>query len=279
MLWSVVAASPLGRSHGHHRAVLVTVSGQVSRPPLGSSYCPLTNVSTQIWRRILVASDLNLDDLHSVVQRAMGWSDRQSHAWSKSGSRFPGEVEEYVASGSNAEQRRAGRAAIVESAVRLDEVMVSPGDEISYRYGRFGNWRHTLTLESSEVLPEGFQVVCAAGRGACPPEECVGPDEYEQLLGVLASRSCAPMNGPSNGHKLISSRHDSRSLRSIIDCIVLDRTRSLRRTTLRSSSNAWDPRESRNCMRSSPEQALTISRQSGSWSTSRRANAFKRFWL
>ncbi len=145
------------------------------------------NVSTQIWRRILVASDLNLDDLHSVVQRAMGWSDRHSHAWSKSGTRFPGEVEEYVASGSNAEQRLAGRVAIVESAVRLDEVMASPGDELRYRYGRFGNWSHTLTLESSEVLPDGFQIVCAAGRGACPPEECVGPDEYEQLLGVLAS--------------------------------------------------------------------------------------------
>lgn len=117
----------------------------------------------------------------------MGWSDRHSHAWSKSGTRFPGEVEEYVASGSNAEQRLAGRVAIVESAVRLDEVMVSPGDELRYRYGRFGNWSHTLTLESSEVLPDGFQIVCAAGRGACPPEECVGPDEYEQLLGVLAS--------------------------------------------------------------------------------------------
>lgn len=117
----------------------------------------------------------------------MGWSDRHSHAWSKSGTRFPGEVEEYVASGSNAEQRLAGRVAIVESAVRLDEVMVSPGDELRYRYGRFGNWSHTLTLESSEILPDGFQIVCAAGRGACPPEECVGPDEYEQLLGVLAS--------------------------------------------------------------------------------------------
>src|SRR5699024_6587873 len=33
----------LGRSHGHHRAHLVTVSGQVSCPPLGSSYWPLTS--------------------------------------------------------------------------------------------------------------------------------------------------------------------------------------------------------------------------------------------
>ena len=32
----------LGRSHGHHRAVLVTVTGQVSRPPLGRTQWPLT---------------------------------------------------------------------------------------------------------------------------------------------------------------------------------------------------------------------------------------------
>jgi hypothetical protein len=32
----------MGRSHGHHRADLVIVNGQVSCPPLGSSYCPLT---------------------------------------------------------------------------------------------------------------------------------------------------------------------------------------------------------------------------------------------
>src|SRR5690625_1413824 len=33
-----------GRSHGHHRAILMTASGQVSCPPPGSSYCPLTGL-------------------------------------------------------------------------------------------------------------------------------------------------------------------------------------------------------------------------------------------
>ena len=33
---------PLGRSRGHHRADLVTVNGQVSRPPLGRNQWPLT---------------------------------------------------------------------------------------------------------------------------------------------------------------------------------------------------------------------------------------------
>ena len=32
----------MGRSHGHHRALLVTVTGQVSRPPLGRNQWPLT---------------------------------------------------------------------------------------------------------------------------------------------------------------------------------------------------------------------------------------------
>ena len=35
-------ASPLGRSHGHPRADLVTVTGQVSRPPPGRTQWPLT---------------------------------------------------------------------------------------------------------------------------------------------------------------------------------------------------------------------------------------------
>jgi len=41
----------LGRSHGHHRAVLVTVTGQVSRPPLGRTQWPLT-VDTSLLKRL-----------------------------------------------------------------------------------------------------------------------------------------------------------------------------------------------------------------------------------
>ena len=63
----MVAAAPLGRSHGHHRADLVAVSGQVSRPPLGSSYWPLTLETRSytdhliymlVWRRGVVTRNL-----------------------------------------------------------------------------------------------------------------------------------------------------------------------------------------------------------------------------
>jgi 2-phosphosulfolactate phosphatase len=37
-----LSLATLGRSHGHHRALLVTLTGQVSRPPLGRTQWPLT---------------------------------------------------------------------------------------------------------------------------------------------------------------------------------------------------------------------------------------------
>lgn len=45
---------PVGRSHGHLRADLVTVTGQVSRPPLGRTQWPLTWAANRISREMLV---------------------------------------------------------------------------------------------------------------------------------------------------------------------------------------------------------------------------------
>jgi hypothetical protein len=67
----VVATAPLGRSHGHHRADLVTVSGQVSCPPLGSSYWPLTQVQ---------AGELSKPDAAEKLQDQFGLSEVQADA-------------------------------------------------------------------------------------------------------------------------------------------------------------------------------------------------------
>lgn len=147
----------------------------------------LDEVSTQIWRRIVVDSGFPLDDLHTVVQCTMGWQNMHGHTWRKAGTRFPGDFEEYVPFDRVADRRRAGQIAVDENEIHLDEVLVSPGDKIQYRYGRSGSWRHTLILESVDERSDDVSVVCAEGIGACPPEACVGPEEYEQLLGVLVS--------------------------------------------------------------------------------------------
>ena len=67
----MVADSPLGRSHGHHRAVLVTVSGQVLRPSPGSSYWPLT-----VWTH---ETD-RVTDAYALECRLHGWSRKKKEA-------------------------------------------------------------------------------------------------------------------------------------------------------------------------------------------------------
>ncbi|OYD71431.1 pRiA4b ORF-3-like protein [Rhodococcus sp. OK302] len=147
----------------------------------------LDGISTQVSRRIIVNSDVTLDHLHSLVQRTMGWRDMHGHTWRKAGTRFPGDFEEYVPLHRVSDRRGAGQIAVAENEIRLDEILVLPGDKIQYRYGRLGSWRHTLILDAVDDCDIDVSAICVEGVGACPPEACVGPEEYEQLLGVLVS--------------------------------------------------------------------------------------------
>ncbi len=36
-----------------------------------------------IWRRLLIASDTRLDELHDIIQIAMGWEDCHLHQFTK----------------------------------------------------------------------------------------------------------------------------------------------------------------------------------------------------
>lgn len=147
----------------------------------------LEEVSTQVSRRLIVDSDFTLDDFHAVVQRAMGWHDMHGHSWRKIGTRFPGDFLEYAPRNRVADRRSRGQSAVAENEVHVHEVLMSPGDMIQYRYGRAGAWRHSVTLESVDDEAADKPAVCIEGVGACPPEECAGPEEFEQLLRVLLS--------------------------------------------------------------------------------------------
>ena len=48
----------------------------------------LLGTDPPIWRRLLVPSDLNLAQLHDVLQVAMGWQDGHLHEFSAGGRRF-----------------------------------------------------------------------------------------------------------------------------------------------------------------------------------------------
>lgn len=136
-----------------------------------------------VWRRIELASDVTLDRLHDLLQTVMGWTDSHLHQFG-SGDDVDDPNAEYYLLGFAVED---GAAGVDERTVRLDEVLVEPGDRLWYEYDLGDGWTHTIDVE--EVLPRDRDAPvarCLTGAGACPPEDCGGVWGYAELLEVLA---------------------------------------------------------------------------------------------
>lgn len=132
----------------------------------------LLDVLPRVWRRIVVPAEVTLDQLHTVVQIAMGWEDDHLHQWESAGQRF-GEPSD--------------REITDERQVRLLSV-ASAGQSLDYLYDFGDGWAHRVTVD--EILqPDVAGVVprCEAGRRACPPEDIGGAYGYAELLAALAN--------------------------------------------------------------------------------------------
>ena len=132
-----------------------------------------------VWRRLELPGDLTLPRLHDVIQAAMGWYDSHLHRFRTGRDhRSP-----YFVTHFDLEE---GDEGTLEDDVRLDQLVVTKGDELWYEYDFGDGWDHKLVVEA--VLEEPPQVVrCVGGRMACPPEDCGGTYGYEELAGWVRS--------------------------------------------------------------------------------------------
>lgn len=144
----------------------------------------LDTAKPPIWRRLRLASDLKLDELHVIFQIAMGWTDSHLHQFKMGPDDKNFLMEPFLTSFDLEEGSIHGT---LESEVRLDEVVGQPGHRLFYEYDFGDGWHHTLKLEKVEPWRDGDPpAVCIAGRRACPPEDVGGPYGYSVLLGALA---------------------------------------------------------------------------------------------
>ncbi|MBN1485432.1 MAG: plasmid pRiA4b ORF-3 family protein [Chloroflexia bacterium] len=128
-----------------------------------------------IWRRLLVHSDVGLDELHHVLQIVMGWQDYHLHQFIVGTTRYAPIHPDLEPMGE-----------LDERLVQLEQVASSPGALFDYEYDFGDSWMHTLLLE--EILPpETEQDIprCIEGRGACPPEDVGGVWGYREFLEAL----------------------------------------------------------------------------------------------
>lgn len=139
---------------------------------LSGSNC-IKGSKPKIWRRILIDSDILLEDFHKVIQITMGWADSHLHI-------FLDGIKEYSSKEFEIEYAKDSRT------VRLNKILKEENFKINYEYDFGDGWEHTIKLE--KILTPNDQLhtpQCIAGKRNCPPEDCGGIWEYSGMLEIL----------------------------------------------------------------------------------------------
>ena len=152
----------------------------------------LDDSTPPIWRSLSLPSDLRLDRLHEVVQVAIGWDDSHLHQFTTAADPLGYETQGILTPFARAE----GDEGVMESDLRLDQFLATPGDVLHYTYDFGDGWDHTLTLDLVEpadpavppmdAAPTDSTARCLDGARRGPPEDVGGMTGYDKLLEVIA---------------------------------------------------------------------------------------------
>lgn len=139
----------------------------------------LTGTRPPVWRRLDLASDLFLDDVHEILQAAFGWTDSHLHQFGCGPTYYSRETEYYLCPFLVDE----GDEGVPEDEVRLDEVLVDVGDKLFYAYDFGDDWQHVIRLEAVLAREEPApRALCTGGRRPGPAEDCGGIGGYALLV-------------------------------------------------------------------------------------------------
>ncbi len=135
----------------------------------------LQGISPAIWRRFRVHSDMNLQELHGVIQSVMGWENTHLFCFRHGGTTYT-------------DDRIMGMWAIRAREITVADALAMHGGRLVYLYDFGDGWNHHITLR--DVLdPSVPAPLCLAGARACPPEDCGGVFGYLEMLDALADPS------------------------------------------------------------------------------------------
>jgi hypothetical protein len=141
----------------------------------------LDDIEPEIWRRLVVPIDWNLQQLHLTIQAAFNWWNYHLHEFRIGGLRY-GDVVAFEDGSCEGDPR-----VFNEHEVHLRDFM-GPGTTFAYVYDFGDDWHHTVELEeflSLEDIPK--HGTCLDGGRARPPEDVGGVQGYEQFLEIIGN--------------------------------------------------------------------------------------------
>jgi hypothetical protein len=122
----------------------------------------LVGISPMIWRRVLVPAAFSLRELHGVMQVAMGWEGIHLYQFCLRAARY------------GSWEVSASSPDVTLAALRFRK-----GARFFYEYDLNIPWRHEVRIEDRlEPRAEKAFPLCTGGSGACPPEDCGGPESF-----------------------------------------------------------------------------------------------------
>ena len=135
----------------------------------------LKGIRPPIWRRLEVLNFTPLDELHDIIQAAMGWTNSHLHMFEIDGECYAPDPDPLDFDAGEDEADTALSYALGGTT------------RFTYTYDFGDDWQHTIEIE--KTLPVDDTVTyprCLKGKRACPPEDCGGPWGYQHLLESLA---------------------------------------------------------------------------------------------
>ena len=135
----------------------------------------LLDIEPPIWRRLAVPGTVSLAKLHAIVQRVMGWGNYHLYLFTVGRKQYGEGVSEWADSDQRVHDAKR---------VMLEDIAMRKGARFTYTYDMGDGWEHEIRVE--EIAEGAAQPVrCMEGARCCPPEDCGGPDGYEELLEIV----------------------------------------------------------------------------------------------
>jgi len=125
-----------------------------------------------IWRTILCNADTTLKEFHRVIQITIGWWDSHLHQFEVEGQKIG---------------NRDDGCDYMEDERRFTLKDVAPNGRFGYEYDFGDCWEHDIHIEKEVPYDTKLSYpLCVAGKRNCPPEDCGGIGNYENILDEIA---------------------------------------------------------------------------------------------
>lgn len=141
----------------------------------------LQGTKPPIWRRVLVDKTTTFEQLHHIIQIAMGWTNSHLHEFDINGYRIVEPNEEFDAD--------FGSENIDSATVTLDSIISDTKEKFVYTYDFGDSWKHQIVVE--KFLPRDTKTkypICIDGKLNCPPEDCGGIPGFYNLLDIIGNK-------------------------------------------------------------------------------------------